>query len=211
MGLFTRKKETSEAERSLARLQEGAGKGREPEIYLTVMDPPAATTPGTPLPCYNEGDPVRVGDEVLVFGSTFVQQPGRIMAMTRDGAPVETLEHGEEAEVVLDDGVDLTEVFRGGCLVAPGEIRAQSPTGFTMQVLRAEPRGADALVVGRVSQGVLEVGDTVVPTHGSDEETTFRTVLAVEPVDDGLGVVIEGRAAASYLFGDEVSKVGIKG
>ena len=128
MGLFTRKKETSEAERSLARLQEGTGKGREPEIYVTVMDPPTATTPGTPLSCYNESDPVRVGQEVQIFGSTFVEQRGRIMGMTRDGAPIDTLEYGEEAEVVLDDGVDLSEVFRGGELVSPSDTRVE-PTG----------------------------------------------------------------------------------
>jgi hypothetical protein len=207
MGWFTRKKETSEAERSLARLQEQARSAREPEIYVTVMEPPAATTPGTPLSCYNESDPVRVGQEVQVFGSTFVQQRGRIMGMTRDGAPIDTLEYGEEAEVVLDDGVDLGEVFRGGCLVSPSDTRVQS-THFTMQVLRAEPRGADALVVGRVASGQIAVNDMVIATHGSDEQTTTRRVLAVEPMGAELGIVIEGRAADRYLYGDEVSRYG---
>jgi hypothetical protein len=129
MGLFTRQKETSGAEQSLARLQERAGRQREPEIYVTVMDPPPATTPGAPLPCYNEGDPVRVGDEVLVLGSLFVDQPGRIMA-----------------------------------------------------------------------------GALVVTTHRSDEQTTSRRVLAVEPMGEELGLVIEGRAADRYLYGDQVSQ-----
>ena len=207
MGWLRRKKETSEAERSLARLQEQARSAREPEIYVTVMEPPTATTPGTPLSCYNESDPVRVGQEVQIFGSTFVEQRGRIMGMTRDGAPIDTLEYGEEAEVVLDDGVDLSEVFRGGCLVSPSDTRVQS-THFTMQVLRAEPRGADALVVGRVASGQIAVNDMVIATHGSDEQTTIRRVLAVEPMGAELGIVIEGRAADRYLYGDEVSRYG---
>jgi hypothetical protein len=207
MGWFTRKKKTSEAEQSLARLQEQSGSAREPEIYVTVWESPTVTTPGTPISCYNESDPVRVGQEVQVFGSTFVEQRGRIMAMTRDGVPIETLEYGEKAEVVLDDGVDLGEVFRGGCLVSPSDTRVES-THFTMQVLRAEPRGADALVVGRVASGQIAVGDMTIATHGGDEQTVPRRVLAVEPMGAELGVVIEGRAAHSYLYGDEVSGYG---
>jgi hypothetical protein len=208
VGWFTRKKQTSEAERSLARLQEQAKDAREPEVYVTVIDAPAATTPGAPLSCYNEADPVRVGDEVRVFGSPFVDQPGRIMAMTRDGAPIVTLENGEEAYVVLDDGVDLGEVFRGGYLVNPSERPIENPKGFAMQVLRAEPRGSDALVVGRVAHGQATVGEMAVATHGSDEQTTFRRLLAVEPMGEELGLVIEGRAAERYLYGDVVSQTG---
>ena len=204
MGWFTRKKD-ADAEQSLRRLQER--REREPEIEVTITDPPAATTAGTPLSCYNEGDPVRVGDAVQVFGSLFVDQPGRIMAMTRDGVPIETLDYGEQAEVVLDDGVDLSEVYRGGCLAAAGETRARNPSFFVMQVLRAEPRGADALVIGRVAGGQVTPGDLAIATHGRDEQTTTRRVLAVEPMGEELGLVIEGRAADRYLPGDQVSTI----
>ena len=205
MGWFTRKKDTSEAEQSLQRLQER--REREPAIEVTIMDSPVATTPGTPLSCYNEGDPVRVGDAVQVFGSLFVDQPGRIMAMTRDGVPIDTLDYGEEAEVVLDDGVDLSEVYRGGALVNAGETRVQNPNVFIMQVLRAEQRGADALVIGRVGQGQVTPGGTVFATHGSDEQTVRRRLLSVEPMGEELGLVIEGRAADRYLPGDQVSTI----
>ena len=110
---------------------------------------------------------------------------------------------------MLDDGVDLSEVFRGGELVSPSDTRVE-PTGFTMQVLRAEPRGTDALVVGRVARGRIAVGDLALATHGRDEQTVRRRVLAVEPMGAELGtaivgLVIEGRAAHRYLYGDEVS------
>jgi hypothetical protein len=77
---------------------------------------------------------------------------------------------------------------------------------LVMQVLRAEPRGADALVVGRVAHGQITVGALVVTTHGSDEQTTSHRVLAVEPMGEELGLVIEGRAADRYLYGDQVSQ-----
>jgi hypothetical protein len=51
----------------------------------------------------------------------------------------------------------------------------------------------------------VTVGDLAIATHGRDEQTTTRRVLAVEPMGDELGLVIEGRSADRYLHGDQIS------
>ncbi|MGL4174504.1 MAG: hypothetical protein ACRCSN_00385 [Dermatophilaceae bacterium] len=206
MRWFSRKDRKSEADRRWEQHRQASTRP-SPEIYLTITRTPTDTKPGSPLWCVNEGrHPVRVGTDVLVLGSVFRQQSARIVAMSRDGAAVDTLDHDEEAEVVLDD-VDLSAIFRGGCLIHP-DGDASNPADFAMEVQRAEPRGNDAFVVGRVHHGELAVGDEVTMTVGVGEEVRFRRVLAVEPVGDELGVLVEGRPAGLYQYGDEVSGLG---
>src|SRR5689334_16894742 len=79
---------------------------------VVVTDRPASTTPGSPLPCLNEGDPVRVGDPVSL-STTFSLQPTTIRAITVAGETIDVLDTDQLGDVVLGDEVDLTQVYRG--------------------------------------------------------------------------------------------------
>ena len=179
------------------------------DVDVLIFDEPAAKTPGSPLPCLNEGDPVRVGEQVHL-ATTFGFQLTTIRAITTAGVAADVLETDQLGDVVLGDEADLTQVYRGSSLVAADAERGGWPDGsFVMQVLRAEPRGDDALVVGRVAVGTsIEPGTRVICSHSAGEDPPYVEVLAVEPARDGaVGLLLAGVPASRFRFGDEVTHV----
>ncbi len=176
---------------------------------VTVIDRPASTSPGSPLPCLNEGDPVRVGERVTLT-TTFTFQPTTIRSITVAGVGSDVLDTDQLGDVVLGDEADLAEVYRSSSLIGPDEEAGGWPEGsFVMQVQRAEPRGDDALVFGRVAVGTtLRPGTHVTCSTSAREDTPYPEVLAVEPGGEGeVGLLLADVAAARFQFGDEVVHV----
>ena len=176
---------------------------------VVVTDRPASTTPGSPLPCLNEGDPVRVGERVTL-STTFAMQQATIVSITVAGVRADVLDTDQLGDVVLDEGVDLSEVYRSSSLIGPDEQPGGWPDGsFVMQVHRAEQRGDDALVVGKVAVGTtLRPGIRLTCSASGREDTPYPKLLHVEPAGDGLvGLVLADVSAARFQFGDEVVHV----
>ena len=176
------------------------------DVDVTIVDRPASTAPGSPLPCLNEGDPVRVGEQVHL-ATTFNLQLTTIRAITVAGVATDVLGTDQLGDVVLGDETDLTPVYRGSSLVTSDAEPGGWPDGsFIMQVQRAEARGDDALVVGRVAVGTsVEPGTNVMCSHSAGEEPPYVKVLAVEPAGDGeVGLLLGGVPAYRFRFGDEV-------
>ena len=78
-----------------------------------------------------------------------------------------------------------------------------------MQVQRAEQRGDDALVVGKVAVGTAPPkGTRVICSTSAREDTPYLKVLAVEPAGAGeVGLLLGDVSAARFRFGDEVLHV----
>ena len=77
-----------------------------------------------------------------------------------------------------------------------------------MQVLRAEPREDDALVVGQVAVGTSPAGHPRDLQPLGREDPPYLKVLAVEPARAGeVGLLLGDVSAARFRFGDEVLHV----
>jgi hypothetical protein len=187
------------------------------EWDISVVDRPASTAPGSPLPCVNDGDPVRLGERVTLV-TTFAHQRTMIRSITVDGEPADVLDTDERGDVVLGDDADLSRVYRSSSILGPDEPGPDEPDGawpdgsFVMQVLRAEQQGKDALVVGKVAIGTsLERGTRVICTTSPDEDPAYLKVLAVDPaqfhVYAEVKLLLAKADASRFRFGDEVTHV----
>lgn len=180
------------------------------DVDVVVLDRPASTAPGSPLPCRNDGDPVRVG-EVVALATTFAQQPTSIRAIRVGGAETDELATDQLGDVVLDDHLDLTQVYRGSSLVVDdGTTDAGWPAGsLVVQVQRTEQRGADALVTVRVAFGEPRAGLRLVTSHDDDTLPPLLEVLSVEAAQttDEVGLLLEGVPADRLRLGDQLTHV----
>ena len=81
---------------------------------------------------------------------------GRVVALLRQGAQVDTLGAGEQGEVVLDRTPFYAEA--GGQVGDAGELSAP---GVRFVVTDTQKRGAAHSHIGRLAQGCIRVGDTL--------------------------------------------------
>lgn len=202
----------SEADKSLEALQ-GGRKTRdqwladiEDEIFVTLTDNPTDRSPGSPLPCLNEGGTVRVGDRVQLC-TTFATQETSIVSMSRDGVPIRSLEIDERADVVLVSAADLTDVYRTSYLQDAGTVDDQDERAFVLQVHSAEQRDRDVYVVGRAS-GHVEPGAETIVSPWIDPAKRFAEVRTVDQLPDGrVGLLLAKRDASTFEHGDEVQQL----
>jgi alanyl-tRNA synthetase len=99
-----------------------------------------------------------------------LESPGRIVALLRDGASVQALAAGEQAEVVLDRTPFYAEA--GGQIGDTGELSAAPDVLFTVE--DTQKRGAAHLHRGRLIRGRLNVGDTLAARVDADRRQAIR-------------------------------------
>jgi len=96
-------------------------------------------------------------DERTLFrGYEALSATGRVLALLKQGAQVESLAEGEEGEVVLDRTPFYAEA--GGQVGDAGELSAP---GVRFLVNDTQKRGAAHAHLGRVAQGSIRLGDTL--------------------------------------------------
>ena len=91
--------------------------------------------------------------------------PGRVVALLRDGASVESLSSGERGEVILDRTVFYAE--SGGQVGDSGELLGAAATRF--EVEDTQKRGAAHSHIGR-----LQVGDSVLARIDAERRAAIR-------------------------------------
>ena len=124
----------------------------------------------------------------MTLTTTFTFQPTTIRSITVAGVDADVLDTDQLGDVVLGDEADLSEVYRSSSLHRPrrGAGRLAGRARSSMQVQRAEPRGDDALVIGRVAVGTtVRPGTHVTCSTSAREDTPYPEVLAVDPAGDG--------------------------
>ena len=95
---------------------------------------------------------------------------GRVVALLRDGASVESLSSGERGEVILDRTVFYAE--SGGQVGDSGELLGAATTRF--EVDDTQKRGAAHSHVGRLVAGRLQVGDSVLARIDAERRAAIR-------------------------------------
>jgi alanyl-tRNA synthetase len=95
---------------------------------------------------------------------------GRVVALLRDGASVESLSSGERGEVILDRTVFYAE--SGGQVGDSGELLGAATTRF--EVEDTQKRGAAHSHVGRLVAGRLQVGDSVLARIDAERRAAIR-------------------------------------
>jgi alanyl-tRNA synthetase len=95
---------------------------------------------------------------------------GRVVALLRDGASVESLSSGERGEVILDRTVFYAE--SGGQVGDSGELLGAATTRF--EVEDTHKRGAAHSHVGRLVAGRLQVGDSVLARIDAERRAAIR-------------------------------------
>ena len=177
------------------------------DVDVVVLDRPASTAPGAPLPCRNDGDPVRVGEPVAL-STTFTHQPTTIRAIRVNGVESDVLGSDQLGDVVLGDEVDLGHVYRGSSLVVDEE--GDWPEGsLVVQVQRAEQRGEDALVSVRIAFGAARPGLRLVTSHDDDRLPPLLEVVSVEPGagSEEVELVLRKVPADRFQLGDQLTHV----
>jgi alanyl-tRNA synthetase len=102
---------------------------------------------------------VTVDAQTLFQGYERLKSSGRVVALLRDGAPVETLKAGDTGEVVLERTPFYAEA--GGQVGDSGELSA---VGTRFLVADAQRRGAAIAHLGRVEQGGIRLGEELEAT-----------------------------------------------
>jgi len=92
----------------------------------------------------------------LFQGYEGLDASGRVVALLKQGAPVETLSEGEQGEVVLDRTPFYAE--SGGQV---GDTGGLTGTGVRFAVTDTQKRGAAHAHIGTLEQGAIRVGDTL--------------------------------------------------
>jgi alanyl-tRNA synthetase len=97
-----------------------------------------------------------VGARTLFQGYEGLDGEGHVIAILRDGAPVDRLNTGEEGEVVLDQTPFYAEA--GGQVGDAGEL---SGTDVLFSVVDTQKRGVAHSHIGRLISGRVALGDTL--------------------------------------------------
>lgn len=92
----------------------------------------------------------------LFQGYEVLDADGRVVALLRNGAPVEALSAGEKGEVILDRTPFYAEA--GGQVGDSGELEG---SGVRFVVEDTQKRGAAHSHLGTVAEGTIRVGDTL--------------------------------------------------
>jgi alanyl-tRNA synthetase len=95
-----------------------------------------------------------IDSRTLFQGYERLSANGRVAALLRDGKPVESLEAGQEGEVVLDRTPFYAE--SGGQVGDTGELTA---TGVRFVVADTQKRGAAHAHRGKLAEGAVRLGD----------------------------------------------------
>ena len=102
------------------------------------------------------GDSIRTDAETQFSGYDFVEGPGAVVALFKDGEAVDELAAGEKGAVILDATPFYAE--SGGQVGDTGVLEAAEGT---FEVEDTQKSGKANLHVGRVESGTISVGDTV--------------------------------------------------
>jgi len=97
---------------------------------------------------------IAVDARTLFQGYERLKASGRVLALLKDGAPVETLKAGEQGEVVLDRTPFYAEA--GGQVGDSGELTA---VGMLFQVRDTQKRGAAHSHLGTLKAGTIRLGE----------------------------------------------------
>jgi alanyl-tRNA synthetase len=113
---------------------------------------------------------VQVAERSEFCGYEAVECQGRVVALLRDGASVESLSSGERGEVILDRTVFYAE--SGGQVGDSGELLGAATTRF--EVKDTQKRGAAHSHIGRLVAGRLQVGDSVLARIDAERRAAIR-------------------------------------
>jgi alanyl-tRNA synthetase len=112
----------------------------------------------------------QVAERSEFCGYEAVECQGRVVALLRDGAGVESLAAGERGEVILDRTVFYAEA--GGQVGDSGELLGAAATRFVVE--DTQKRGAAHSHIGRLAAGRLQVGDSVVARIDAERRAAIR-------------------------------------
>jgi alanyl-tRNA synthetase len=112
----------------------------------------------------------QVAERSEFCGYEALECPGRVVALLRDGASVDSLAAGERGEVILDRTVFYAEA--GGQVGDSGELLGAAATRFVVE--DTQKRGAAHSHVGRLTAGRLQVGDSVLARIDAERRAAIR-------------------------------------
>jgi alanyl-tRNA synthetase len=105
-----------------------------------------------------------IDSRTLFQGYEGLEARGRVVALLKAGAPVDSLSSGEQGEVILDRTPFYAEaggqVGDAGVLTGPGGSQASTPS-VQFVVDDTQKRGAAHSHIGRLTSGVIRLGDTL--------------------------------------------------
>jgi alanyl-tRNA synthetase len=112
----------------------------------------------------------QVAERSEFCGYEALECPGRVVALLRDGASVDSLGAGERGEVILDRTVFYAEA--GGQVGDSGELLGAAATRFVVE--DTQKRGAAHSHIGRLTAGRLQVGDSVLARIDGERRAAIR-------------------------------------
>jgi alanyl-tRNA synthetase len=97
-----------------------------------------------------------IDSRTLFQGYEGLEAQGRVVSLVKDGVPVDSLNEGEEGEVILDRTPFYAE--SGGQV---GDTGVLTGAGVRFVVTDAQKRGAAHSHIGKLAKGAIRVGDTL--------------------------------------------------
>jgi alanyl-tRNA synthetase len=113
---------------------------------------------------------VEIAERTQFVGYEAVECQARVVALMQDGSRVEALSKGQQGEVILDRTVFYAE--SGGQVGDSGELVGANQARFT--VADTQKRGLAHSHIGRVTDGILRVGDGVLARIDADRRGAIR-------------------------------------
>jgi len=122
----------------------------------------------------------------LFQGYEGLDADGRVVALLRNGAPVESLSKGEKGEVILDRTPFYAEA--GGQVGDTGMLEG---SGVRFVVEDTQKRGAAHSHIGTVAEGTIRIGDTLMAhVDGARRQATARNHTATHLLHAALRKVL---------------------
>jgi alanyl-tRNA synthetase len=113
---------------------------------------------------------VEISERTSFSGYEATETDARVVALMRDGTRVESLQTGERGEVILDQTAFYAE--SGGQVGDAGELIGTSSARFLVE--DTQKRGSAHSHIGRVVEGTLQVGDSVIARIDTNRRDATR-------------------------------------